>query len=95
MALLTLHATHAVIFRVISGGLWSPNCSRSADTGTEEDPLMAQKTMLHVLVSQSLSTSSHHESSVKQLHNLQITSIYLLHCMSALGEKSRPDSISR
>ena len=40
MVLLTLHATHAVIFRVISGGLWSPNCSRNAETGAEEDPFM-------------------------------------------------------
>lgn len=31
------HATHAVILRVISGGLGSPNMSRRARTGSSED----------------------------------------------------------
>jgi hypothetical protein len=50
MALLTLHATHAVIFRVISGGLWSPNCSRNADTGTEEDPFMVLERQVYIFL---------------------------------------------
>ena len=37
-----LHATQAVIFRVISGGFRSPNCSRSAMiAGAEGEPSIA------------------------------------------------------